>query len=280
MIEPGTPTPRLPRRRGIPLRALVPNAVTVLALCFGLTGVRFAIGGEWEKAVGAILMAGVLDGIDGRIARLLKGASRFGAELDSLADVTAFGVAPALVLYLWSLQHLPGNMGWVIALSHAIACALRLARFNAQIDAAEGPHKKMGFLTGVPAPMAAALTLSPMFVQFWLAPAFMDDLAVRATLVAVTTLLVAFTMVSSLPSYSWGAIRLRPAWRFPALAGVGLFAGALFTNPWATLAVVTALYAGGLPFAVRSYRRRVTRDGGGAARTGAIGSGDGTQPPV
>lgn len=278
MSEPGAPPPQLPVRRGIPLRAVVPNAVTVLALCFGLTGVRFAIGGEWEKAVGAILMAGVLDGIDGRIARLLKGASRFGAELDSLSDVTAFGVVPALVLYLWALQYLPGNMGWVIALSHAIACALRLARFNAQIDAVEQPHKKLGFLTGVPAPAAAGLTLSPMFVQFWLAPALLDDVAVRSTLVAVTTLVVAFTMVSSLPSYGWGSIRLRPSWRFPALAGVGLFAGALFTNPWATLAVLSGLYAISLPLAVRSYRRRTLRDDAGRVVL-PIGSEDGIQPP-
>lgn len=279
MIEPGPP-----RRRGIPLRAVVPNAVTVLALCFGLTGVRFAIGGEWEKAVGAILMAGVLDGIDGRVARLLKGASRFGAELDSLSDVTAFGVVPALVLYLWALQYLPGNMGWVIALSHAIACALRLARFNAQIDAVEQPHKKLGYLTGVPAPAAAGLTLSPMFVQFWLAPAGLDDLAVRATLVAFTTLAVAFSMISSLPSYGWGSIRLRPAWRFPALAAVGLFAGALFTNPWATLAVLTGAYAISLPFAVRSYRRRTAREDSGrlpsAGMNDAEGREAGTEPDI
>lgn len=257
--------PDPPRRRGIPLRALVPNAVTVLALCFGLTGVRFAIGGEWEKAVGAVLLAGVLDGVDGRIARLLKGTSRFGAELDSLSDVTAFGVAPALILYLWALQYLPGGMGWVIALSHAIACALRLARFNAQIDAAEGPHKKLGFLTGVPAPMAAGLTLTPMYVHFWLAPAWMDDLALRAALVVATTIAGALVMVSSLPSYSWGSLRLRPAMRLPALAAVGLLAGALFTNPWPTLALVCALYAAALPLAVRSYRRRRVRDPAGAA---------------
>ena len=247
--------PEPPRRRGIPLRAVVPNAVTVLALCFGLTGVRFAIGGEWEKAVGAIIMAGVLDGIDGRIARLLKGTSRFGAELDSLSDVTAFGVAPALILYLWALQHLPGRLGWVIALSHAIACALRLARFNAQIDASDQPHKKAGFFTGIPAPVGAGLTLAPLYVQFWLAPPLLDDLAVRASTVAITAPIVAFLMVSSLPSYAWGALRLRPAWRLPMLAGVGLFAGALFTNPWATLALLCIVYAASLPLAIRSYAR-------------------------
>lgn len=268
-----------PRRRGIPLRALVPNAVTVLALCFGLTGVRFAIGGEWEKAVGAILLAGVLDGIDGRIARLLKGTSRFGAELDSLSDVTAFGVAPALVLYLWALQHLPGRLGWVIALSHAIACALRLARFNAQIDAQDQPHKKLGYLTGVPAPVAAGLTLSPLYAQFWLEPAILTDPATRATLVAVLTLIVAFLMVSSLPSHGWGAIRLRPAWRLPALAGVGLFAGALFTNPWATLGLLCLVYALSLPLAIRSYARVKAREAA-ALRPAAGGSTDGIQPPA
>ena len=266
--------PDPPRRRGIPLRALIPNAVTVLALCFGLTGVRFAIGGEWEKAVAAILMAGVLDGIDGRIARLLKGTSRFGAELDSLSDVTAFGVAPTLVLYLWALQHLPGRLGWVIALAHAIACALRLARFNAQIDAEDQPHKRLGYLTGIPAPLAAGITLSPLYVQFWLAPAFLEDLTVRASIVAVITLCVAFLMVSSLPSYSWGSLRLRPSWRLPALGGVGLFAGAMVTNPWPTIAMVVLAYVISLPFAISSYARLKAR--GATVRR----SGDGIQPPV
>jgi CDP-diacylglycerol---serine O-phosphatidyltransferase len=267
-----------PRRRGIPLRALVPNAVTVLALCFGLTGVRFAIGGEWEKAVGAVILAAVLDGIDGRIARLLKGTSRFGAELDSLSDVTAFGVAPTLILYLWALQHLPGRLGWVIALAQAIACALRLARFNAQIDAVDQPHKRHGFMTGVPAPAGAGLTLLPLYLHFWAEPAVLADLTTRASVVAVTTLIVAFLMVSSLPTPGWGWLRLRPSWRLPALGGVGLFAGALFTNPWPTLALVCLIYAGMLPLAWRSYARmkarEAERDAGRAASPA-----DGIQPP-
>ncbi len=249
-----SPGARLQRRTGIPLRALIPNAVTVLALCFGLTGVRFAIAGEWEKAVGAIMVAAVLDGIDGRIARLLKGTSRFGAELDSLSDVTAFGVAPALIVYLWSLQHLPG-FGWVIALSHAVTCALRLARFNARIDSEDQPHKRAGYLTGVPAPVAAALTLSPLFLSFWLEPVLLDDLRVRYTLVAIVTITTAFLMASSLPTYGWGAIRLRPAQRLPALVGVGLFAGTLFTAPWMTMTIGIFAYAVSVPFAVRSYAR-------------------------
>jgi CDP-diacylglycerol--serine O-phosphatidyltransferase len=263
LIDPGIePGAGRRRRAGIPLRALIPNAVTVLALCFGLTGVRFAIAGEWEKAVGAVIVAAVLDGIDGRIARLLKGATRFGAELDSLSDVTAFGVAPALIVYLWSLQYLPG-IGWVIALAHAVTCALRLARFNAQIDAADQPHKRAGYLTGIPAPVAAGLTLSPLFLTFWLEPVVLDDLRVRYTLVAVVVMIVSFLMVSSLPTYSWGSIRLRPAARLPALVGVGLFAGALFSAPWMTLTVLCVAYAAAIPFAVRSYARLKAREAAG-----------------
>lgn len=246
--------PRLRPPAGIPMRALIPNAVTVLALCFGLTGVRFAITGEWEKAVAAIIVAAVLDGIDGRIARLLKGTTRFGAELDSLSDVTAFGVAPALIVYLWSLKYLPG-IGWVIALAHAVTCALRLARFNAQIDTADQPHKRAGYLTGVPAPAAAGLTLSPLMLAFWLEPVLLDDLRVRYTLVAMVVIPVAFMMASSLPTYSWGSVRLRPNQRLPALVGVGLFAGALFSAPWMTLTLMCIAYAISIPFAWRSYAK-------------------------
>lgn len=246
------------RRAAIPIRALIPNAVTVLALCSGLTAVRFAIGGEWEKAAAAIVVAGVLDGIDGRIARLLKGTSRFGAELDSLSDVTAFGVAPALVVYLWALSQVPG-FGWVIALSHVVSCALRLARFNAQIDADDVPHKRLGYLTGVPAPVGAALTLSPLFLTFWLEPAIMNDIGVRATVVGVVTVLSAALMASSLPTYSWGAVRVRPAARLMALGGVGLYAGALFTATWMTLTLTSLAYVLAIPPAVRSYAKLARR---------------------
>ncbi len=248
------PAPRAPRRAAIPLRALIPNAITLLALCFGLTGVRFAISGEWEKAVAAIVVAGVLDGIDGRIARLLKGATRFGAELDSLSDVIAFGVAPALIVYLWSLHVLPG-VGWVIALAHAVTCAVRLARFNAQLDLDEQPHKQAGYLTGIPAPVGAGLTLSPLFLSFWLDTPLLDDARVRAAIVTTVVIIVATLMASSLPTYSWSSVRLRPAYRLPALIIVGLFAGALFSAPWMTLTLVSAAYAATIPFAIRSYRR-------------------------
>jgi CDP-diacylglycerol--serine O-phosphatidyltransferase len=159
-----------PRPRGLPagltLRTMAPNAITSGALCCGLTAIRFAIAGDWEKSVMAVILAGILDGIDGRIARLLKAQSRFGAELDSLSDAISFGVAPALVLFLWSLQQVP-RLGWFAALAFAICMALRLARFNARIDMADEPRKQAGFLTGVPAPVGAGLAFLPLYM--WIA---------------------------------------------------------------------------------------------------------------
>lgn len=236
--------------RGLPLRAVAPNAVTALALCSGLSGVRFAVGGEWERAVAMILVAGVLDGIDGRVARLLRGESRFGAELDSLSDAISFGVAPALILYLWSLHALP-RIGWIAALVLAVFCALRLARFNAQIDEAEQPHKSAGFLTGIPAPAGAGCAMLPMFLWFWTE----EPLLRSPLLVAPWVAFVATLMVSSLATYSWGSFRLRRTVRFEALAGVVLLGGALVSAPWHTLSVVASLYLLAIPFSIASYAR-------------------------
>ena len=237
-------------RRGITLRMVAPNAVTAMALCFGLTGVRYGISGEWERAVAAIIIAGVLDGLDGRIARMLRGESRFGAELDSLSDVIAFGVAPALILYLWSLQTMP-QVGWIFALCHALSCALRLARFNANIDADEQPHKSAGFLTGVPAPAGAGLTFMPLYL--WLVtglPIF------RAWyVVAPWAVFVAFLMISSIATYTWSALRLRKTVRLEAIALAGLLAALLMTNPWLTLLGITVFYVLLIPFGMISYAR-------------------------
>jgi CDP-diacylglycerol--serine O-phosphatidyltransferase len=239
-----------PTRRGIPLRGIVPNAVTTLALCFGLTGVRFAIGGEWEKAVACIFVAGVLDGMDGRIARLLRAESRFGAELDSLSDVIAFGVSPAVVLFLWSLTYVP-RYGWVIALAHAACCALRLARYNALIDADDQPRKKAGFFTGVPAPAGAAMTLLPLLL--WLATGLE---IFRATyVVAPWTIMVALLMISGLSTYGWTSFRLRRDFRLPALLVIGLLGAALINDPWSTLSLIIILYTVSIPFALRSYAK-------------------------
>src|SRR5690348_10006059 len=238
-----------PRR--IPFRAMVPNAVTLLALCSGLSGVYFAIKAEWEKALAAIVIAGVLDGMDGRIARLLRAQSKFGAELDSLSDNIAFGTAPALILFLWSLQDAP-RFGWIAALALAVCCALRLARFNARLDAAEQPHKSAGFNTGVPAPAGAGLAFIPIFL--WLITG-REPLFRAWPLVMAWTLFIAALMISSLPTYSWSSIRIRREWRLFALAGVALFGAALLTVPWVTLLALSFAYLLMIPSALLSYAR-------------------------
>lgn len=246
---------------GLTLRAMTPNAITTAALCSGLTGIRFAVTAasgtdpvqvaeDWRKAVAAVIIAGMLDGIDGRIARLLKAQSRFGAELDSLADNVSFGVAPALILFLWSLQEAP-RIGWFAALAVAIACALRLARFNARIDVEDQPHKSAGFLTGVPAPVGAGLAFLPLYL--WIAtgnPLFREPLLVGPWLV-----LIAFLMISNLATLGWTAMRPRRNVRLELMAVVGLLIAALLTEPWLTLSAICVVYLLLIPVGVVRYAR-------------------------
>jgi CDP-diacylglycerol--serine O-phosphatidyltransferase len=245
-----TPRRRLPR--GIPLRAVVPNAVTALALCTGLSGVRFAIAEEWDRAVAAIVIAGVLDGMDGRIARALKGQTRFGAELDSLSDVIAFGVSPAIIVHLWSLQFWP-RFGWMFALAYAVCAALRLARFNARIDVEDQPHKSAGFLTGVPAPAGAGLMLLPIFL--WLASDRAWEELRDLRLIAPWSALIAFLMVSNLATFSWTSFRLRRDVRLWVILLVALIGGALITAPLEALSIISILYVLSIPFSVMVYAR-------------------------
>ncbi|WP_299192008.1 phosphatidylcholine/phosphatidylserine synthase [uncultured Erythrobacter sp.] len=244
--------------KGLPLRAMLPNAITAAALCAGLTGVRFAIEGQWGFAILAVALAGVLDGLDGRIARMLNAQSRFGAELDSLADSISFGVAPALVLYLWSLQDLE-RFGWFAALGFAICCALRLARFNAQIDVEDQPHKSAGFLTGVPAPVGAGLAFTPCYL--WLEtglPIFRDPI-VLSIWVAVIAVLV----ISNMATLSWTAIRPRRDIRLWLIALVALAFAALMLEPWWTLTAISVIYLALMPYALFKYgkvkRRRALK---------------------
>jgi CDP-diacylglycerol--serine O-phosphatidyltransferase len=248
-----------PERKGIPFRAFAPNAITALALCSGLTGVRFAISAangdpgsanHWQYALACIVGAGVLDGLDGQLARLLRANSRFGAELDSLSDNIAFGTAPALILFLWSLQDAP-RFGWIAALALAVCCALRLARFNARIDANEQPHKSAGFNTGVPAPAGAGLAFIPIYL--WLISG--NEMFRSWQLVMPWTLFIAMLMISSVPTYSWTSIRIRRGTRLFALAGVALLGAALINEPWLTLLAVSVLYLVMLPFAMASYAK-------------------------
>ncbi len=243
--------------RGLPLRSFIPNAVTALALCSGLTGIRYGIVGEWDKAMIAIVVAGVLDGLDGQMARMLRSNSKFGAELDSLSDNIAFGTAPALILFQWSLMNAP-KFGWTVALALAVACALRLARFNSRIDGDVQPHKSAGFNTGVPAPAGAGLAFAPLYL--WLLTD--NDLFRSWWLVMPWTLFIAVLMISAIPTFSWTSIRIRKSWRVAALAGVALLAAALINEPWITLLAVSLTYLATVPFSIASYarvkRRRAT----------------------
>lgn len=247
-----------PAMRGIPLRTVAPNAITALALCFGLTGIRFAIAAsgadgtpdDWLKAIGSIIIAGILDGVDGRVARMFRGESRFGAELDSLSDVIAFGVSPALIIYLWSLQHYP-RFGWFCALAFVVCQALRLARFNARIDVEDQPHKSAGFLTGVPAPAGAGLAFLPLYL--WIVT---DNDAFRQPwIVAPWVAFIAMLMISNVATYSWGSIRLRRTIRLEAILLLALVGTALFAEPLWTLIVVSLGYVAMIPFSIRSYSK-------------------------
>jgi CDP-diacylglycerol---serine O-phosphatidyltransferase len=259
----------------IPLRQLIPNAVTVMALCAGLTGMRFAIAEKWEVACMMVVLAGFLDGMDGRIARYLKGTSRFGAELDSLADVIAFGVAPAVIIYSWALHDLRG-IGWVVALSHTVCCALRLARFNTQLDGDYHPHKQHGFNTGVPSPAGAGLTLTPLMLWIWLGPN--DPTEMPGRLIAIITAFwvagVACLMVAPLATYSWKSIRLRKQYRLPALLGVALFAGLLLSEMMGTLCVVSLIYLSAILFSQRSFMAQWRK-----AKTGPVAARE-VMPPA
>jgi CDP-diacylglycerol--serine O-phosphatidyltransferase len=232
------------------LRAIAPNAITALALCSGLTAIRYAIGADWERAVLFIIAAGLLDGIDGRIARILHGESRFGAELDSLADAIDFGVSPAIVVYLWALQTSP-RLGWICALLYAVFCALRLARFNAQIDTTEQPHKSAGFLTGIPAPAGAGLAMLPMYLWFVTG----EPLLQSPWLVGPWLALIALLMVSSVATYSWSSLKLRRNIRFEAIVVVVAVGAALISAPWQTLSVICVVYLLTLPLSMRSYAK-------------------------
>jgi len=239
------------RFRAIPVRILVPNLITLLALCAGLTSIRLAFENRLEWALAAIVFAAALDGIDGRVARLIKGQSKFGAELDSLADFVNFGVAPGLILYFWQLHELH-NGGWIAAMVFAISGGLRLARFNASIDDPNKPAFASNFFTGVPAPAGAITVLLPVYLAFLGLP------KPPAVLTAAYTLLIGFLMISRLPVFSGKTWRMRvpPEMVLPVFVSVVFFIALLIGYPWYILSVGTVLYLLSLPVGWKSYRNQ------------------------
>ncbi|MCP5382651.1 MAG: CDP-diacylglycerol--serine O-phosphatidyltransferase [Kordiimonadaceae bacterium] len=237
----------------IPARSLAPNAITVLALCAGMFGVRFAYLEQWESAVTAILVAGVFDGLDGSVARLLKGTSRFGAELDSLSDVISFGVAPALIMYMWVLSDVRG-LGWLMSLVFVICMALRLARFNTVMKDNElGADVKIGYYTGIPAPASAALALWPMILSFEFDYEILKNPRVCSAYMAVLCILT----VSRIPTFSLKSLKIHKEHVIFVLLGIAVLASLLITDLWMTMAFVGIIYIISIPtIAIIAYRKK------------------------
>ncbi len=251
-FEPEGEEPRRHRFRPIPLRVLLPNVITLLALCLGLTAIRMAIEGRLDLAVAAIVVAAILDGLDGRIARLLHTTSRFGAELDSLADFVSFGVAPALVLYMWNLSTLK-SVGWIAVLVFAICAGLRLARFNVMLDDPNRPPFAANFFVGVPAPAGAVIVMLPVYLEFLGLPRTIAN----APLATVYVIGIALLMVSKLPSWSGKRVGSRVPREHVLLVFVlvVLATALLISFPWEVLSGGTLLYLGCLPLAYLHYRK-------------------------
>ena len=256
--EPDRPRRRRPRRRGarpalrgLSINHIIPNLLTMAALAAGLTAVRMSLEQRWELAVASVGLAAVLDGLDGRIARLLNGSTKFGAELDSLSDFISFGVAPALVLYSWSLSEAEGLGGWAVALLYAAACSLRLARFNTMLGEPNLPPWAYNFFQGVPAPAGAGLALLPMVFSFH----FDSELFRNPWLVGAVVIGSGMLQVSSIPTFSFKGSRI-PHWQVPVLLlAVGAVAAFMVSAPWATLGVLGIMYLGSIPFSLRAFRR-------------------------
>jgi len=257
-FDPDGNEPRRRRFRPVPFRMIAPNMITLLALCLGLTAIRLAFEGRFEPAVIAVVVAAVLDGIDGRVARLLKGTSRFGAELDSLADFVNFGCAPALILYGFSLHNLR-SVGWIVALVFAIAMALRLARFNAMLDDPNRPDWKRDFFVGMPAPAGALTAMLPLYLNF-----LGLGLETWGTLLIMAYVMgIALLVVSTVPTFSgktWGK-RVPRDWVVPLFLVIVIGFGLVISFPFEAMVAISLVYLAMLPLGAVQYRRRLRQDG-------------------
>lgn len=250
-------TPRLRGRltkhplQGYSLLGMLPNIATVLALCTGLSAVRFALLERWEWCVFAIIIAGILDAVDGRLARFLGSTSRFGAELDSLSDFISFGVSPGLVMYFFTL-HEWGDFGWAFVLLFSVCMALRLARFNTRSIEGTTPAWSTAYFTGTPAPAAAALAISPLVMSFeWPDSSFITSPFFCSTILSA----VAVLMVSAMPTFSLKKIHIPHEYVLPLMLIIAVSTAALFSKPWLTLTLIAVGYVSTFPFSIASYRK-------------------------
>jgi CDP-diacylglycerol--serine O-phosphatidyltransferase len=239
----------------IPLRMVVPNFFTVLSLCAGLTAIRMAIEQRLDMATALIVVAALLDGVDGRLARALKAQSRFGAELDSLADFVNFGVAPAVLMYVWGLSSLPRGFGWIVALIFATAMGLRLARFNSMIDV-ERPRWQANYFTGMPAPAGAVVVLLPLYLD----NLGLFEVRTWPWLIAVYVLAAALMLVSTIPTFSGKLLgeRISRDYVLPLFVGGAALVALLLTYPYGTLTVLTLLYLAAIPWSYRRFEHQLT----------------------
>lgn len=238
------------RLNSLPFRKIAPNIVTMLALCAGVTSIRYSISAEWMKAVLCIFLAAFFDGLDGRVARMLKGSTKFGAELDSLSDFVSFGVAPAILLFQWSLNDLP-KFGWFFCLLMAIGMAMRLARFNTMLEEEPQPKYWEHFFVGVPAPAAAALTMMPVMISFDF-PA-LEEVVRSHGFCATLMCVVSFLMVSRIPTFSTKKLKVPAYMLMPLMLIVALFASFIITQPWFTLGIMTICYALSIPVGIAVF---------------------------
>lgn len=243
--------PQRERLRTQSFNRMIPNMLTMLALCAGLTALRFSIEGRFQPAVIALLVAAIFDSLDGRVARLLRQSSKFGAELDSLSDFLAFGIAPAVLLYLWALDT-AGPVGWVLALAYSVCCALRLARFNTDLEEPRLPVWAKNYFTGVPSPAAAGLVLIPVILSFQTDLAFLREPA----FVGLFMVAVAGLMVSRVPTYSFKSVRIQHRYALLAMLAVALFAALIVSAPWFTLSAILLAYLISLPFSWVNFHRQ------------------------
>ncbi len=245
------------RLKELPAARLIPNIVTLLGLCAGITAIKFALSGNWQGAAAAIMVASLLDVLDGGMARLLGVNSSFGAELDSLADMVSFGVAPAVIVYTW-VMHDAGTLGWALVLLFCICCALRLARFNTGLGDDDRPPWAYRYFTGVPTPAGAGVVLLPLVFSFNFGTEFFGHVALNSAVIVFISLM----MVGRLPTYSLKGIRVPHEFVVPVMLGVGLLAACLVGSPWMTLGAIGVLYLASLPLSWRSYRRCARRAAG------------------
>jgi CDP-diacylglycerol--serine O-phosphatidyltransferase len=245
-----------PRNKDLPLTRLLPNMLTLLSLCSGLTAMRFSLQERWEEAVLAILVAAIFDVLDGRVARMLNIASKFGAELDSLSDAISFGVAPGFIMYEWTLKN-DANFGWIAVLVFAVCTALRLARFNTMLEDCSVPIWAKSYFTGVPAPAGASLALLPLLLVLQ----FSDRVQLPTEVIACWLILIGGLMVSRLPTLSLKGQRVKPVWVAPIFVLAVLLMAAVITKPWLTLSSIGIIYVASLPYGWYSYRRRMQKEG-------------------